>query len=176
MYGLLSIAFLLIVLQHHGRCKAGSARSGSGVWVKAGRDVPGRSYFHEIMNGVLTMKQTKGLKVFLRDECANYDKHRESCLVGDSCKVMNGRRCSYFERFVFGPPDYPFKIPGYDYAKLFGQYAEQTGADAQKVKQRRCDCGTPLRHRQRHCDDCTVNRRRKTKRESQRQYRQVRVA
>ena len=117
------------------------------------------------------MKQTKGLTAFLRDECANYDKHREACLFADSCKVMSGQRCSYFERAVLGPPDYPYKLPGYDYAKLFAQYAEQTGADTQKVKQRRCDCGTPLRHRQRHCDSCARIRAKDANRRRQRKHR-----
>ena len=107
----------------------------------------------------LIMRQTKGLKVFLRDECANYDKHRETCLFAESCKVMSGQRCGYFERAVLGPPDYKYRLPGYDYQKLFAQYAEQTRTEQQRVNVRRCGCGTPLRHRQRHCDDCVHKRR-----------------
>jgi hypothetical protein len=107
----------------------------------------------------LTMKQTTALRAFVRNECANYDKHRKGCFVGDCCKVMKGQRCSYFERCVLGLPDCPHKLPGYDYAKLFAQYAEQTGADAQKVEQRRCGCGTPLLRRQRCCDSCAHKRR-----------------
>ncbi|MHC4071533.1 MAG: hypothetical protein ACYSWW_18400 [Planctomycetota bacterium] len=122
------------------------------------------------------MRQSKGLKVFVRDECANYSKHRETCLFADSCKVMSGQRCSYFERAVLDPPDYKYRLPGYDYGKLFAQYAEQTRTEKQQVSVRRCECGTPLRHRQRYCPDCALKRRRKTKRESQRKCRQVRVA
>ncbi len=51
------------------------------------------------------------------------------------------------------------------YQKLFAQYAEQTKAEQQQVDVRRCGCGTPLRHRQRHCDSCTMKRRRRTKRD-----------
>jgi len=32
------------------------------------------------------MNQSKGLTAFVRDECANYGKHDEACLFGDSCK------------------------------------------------------------------------------------------
>ncbi|MBL7186302.1 MAG: hypothetical protein ISS70_08240 [Phycisphaerae bacterium] len=117
------------------------------------------------------MKQSKGLTAFVRDECANYSKHDEGCLFDESCKVMDGRRCDYFEKAVLGPPDYKYKLPGYDYQKLFAQYAEQTEAERQQVEVRRCECGTPLRHRQRYCDDCTMKRRRKTKRVSQKAWR-----
>ncbi|MHC4072529.1 MAG: hypothetical protein ACYTGS_10930, partial [Planctomycetota bacterium] len=78
------------------------------------------------------MKESKGLRVFVRDECANYSKHRETCLFTDSCKVMSGQRCSYFERAVLGPPDYKYRLPGYDYQKLFAQYAEQTKTEEQQ--------------------------------------------
>ncbi len=105
------------------------------------------------------MKQSKGLTVFARDECANYSKRDESCLFGDSCKVMDGQRCDYFEKAVLGPPDYKYKLRGYDYQKLFAQYAEQIKAEKQQVEVRRCECGTPLRHRQRYCDECTRERR-----------------
>jgi hypothetical protein len=113
----------------------------------------------------------KGLREFIRDECANYDKHDETCLFGDSCKIMDGQRCDYFEKAVLGPPDYRLKLPDYDYQKLFAQYAEQTKAEKQQVNVRRCGCGTPLRHRQRFCDECTLKRRRKTKRVSQKAWR-----
>ena len=96
------------------------------------------------------MKESKGLRVFVRDECANYSKHDESCLFGDFCKVMTGQRCGYFEKAVLGPPDYKYRLPGYDYGKLFAQYAEQTKTEKQQVNVRRCECGTPLRHRQRY--------------------------
>ena len=121
------------------------------------------------------MRETT-LTRFIRDECANYAKHYQECLSDSECKVLSGERCGYFEKCVLGPPDYPYRLPGYDFAKLFAQYAEQTGARKQSVRIRRCGCGTPLRHRQRYCDSCAMKRRRKTKRDSQRRYRQVRVA
>ena len=89
---------------------------------------------------------------FIKDECANYDRHHQACLFGDSCKLLDGQQCGYFEKCVLGPPDYKYKLPGYDYTKLFAQYAEQTRTEKQTVEVRRCDCGTPLRLRQRYCD------------------------
>ena len=115
--------------------------------------------------------KNKGLREFVKDECANYGKPDEACLFGDSCKVMDGQRCDYFEKAVLGPPDYKCKLPDYDYQKLFAQYAEQTKAERQRVNVRRCECGTPLRHRQRYCEGCTLKRRRKTKRVSQKAWR-----
>ncbi len=67
------------------------------------------------------MKQSKGLTVFVRDECANYNKHDEACLFDESCKVIAGERCDYFERAVLGPPDYKSRLPDYDYQKLFAK-------------------------------------------------------
>ena len=45
-----------------------------------------------------------------------------------------GQRCGYFEKCLLGTRDYKYKLPGYDYAKLFAQYADQTGAQTQRVK------------------------------------------
>ena len=71
-------------------------------------------------------KKDKSLTGFIKDNCANYDRHYESCLFAESCKVFNGKRCAYFERRVLGPPGYPYRIPGYDYSRLFAEYAEVT--------------------------------------------------
>ena len=67
------------------------------------------------------MRKSKGLREFIRDECASYNKNDEACLFGDSCKVINGWRCDYFEKSVLGPPDYKHKLSGYDYQKFFAQ-------------------------------------------------------
>ena len=108
---------------------------------------------------------------FIKDECANYDKHYQTCVFADSCKVLNGKRCGYFERRVLGAPDYKYKLPGYDYSKLFAQYAEQTGMKKVKVKVRRCECGIPLRPRQRYCLRCAKIRARQANRERVRKHR-----
>ena len=98
--------------------------------------------------------QIKGLNVFVRRECANAIGTDGACLIEGSCRVLAGQRCGYFEQIVLGPPDYPHRLPGYDYARLFAEYAQQTGAATQRVRQRHCGCGTPLRRRERLCAKC----------------------
>ena len=102
------------------------------------------------------------LGAFVKTECANFNKHYQTCLDDTPCKALTGERCGYFERVVLGPPDYKFRLPNIDYQKLFAQYAEFTNTEAQVVKQRRCACGSPLKPRQRFCDNCVQNRRKQT--------------
>ena len=108
---------------------------------------------------------------FIKDNCANYDSYYRKCLFADSCRVLDGQRCGYFERYVLGPPDYKYKLPGYNYAKLFGQYADQTGAQKHQVKVRRCECGNPLQLRQRYCKSCAKKRAKTANRERARKHR-----
>lgn len=112
------------------------------------------------------MKEQTTLTRFVKKECAEYDRHYQICTDGNPCKVLAGQRCSYFEKAVLGPPDYKFKLPGYDYVKLFAQYAEQTKTEAKDVQQRRCACGDTLKPRQRFCDKCAEKRRNQTYRKS----------
>lgn len=111
------------------------------------------------------------LMSFVKDECANFGKHYQLCADDKPCRVLAGERCGYFERRVLGPPNYKYKLPDYDYQKLFAQYAEQTKAENQIVEQRLCGCGNPLKLRQRYCETCRRNRRQKTKRENQQRFR-----
>jgi hypothetical protein len=121
-----------------------------------------------------TQTKQKSLLSFLQAECANWDYFYQICVLTDKpCLVMEGRRCSYFEKSVLGPPGYIYKQPGYDYAKLFAQYAGQTGAETRRVQQRRCDCGTPLQHRQRYCEKCRRIRAKQAHCERQRKYRSL---
>jgi hypothetical protein len=108
---------------------------------------------------------------FIRDECSNYDKHDQICISDKPCKALNGQRCGFFERAVLGPPDYKCRLPDYDYQKLFAQYAELIGEESQDAQQRRCDCGAPLRHRQRYCRKCSKKRAKEANRERQRKHR-----
>ena len=117
------------------------------------------------------MKQSKNIKVFVRNECANYSKGDEACVYGGSCKVMDGHRCEYFEKAVLGPPDYKHRLPGYDYGKLFAQYAELTKAKVGKVQQRRCGCGEPLQRRRRFCETCANRRAKDSNRARQKKHR-----
>jgi len=109
------------------------------------------------------MKKTKETTLFrfVKDECANFNKYYGICLSDSPCLVMNGKRCGFFERNVLGPADNKFRLPGYDYQKLFAQYADQTGAKTQRIKIRLCPCGcgTSLLPRQRMCDDEKEKRR-----------------
>lgn len=114
----------------------------------------------------------KSLFLFLRTECANWDNYYKLCQWGDEkCRVMEGKRCGYFEKAVLGPHDYKYRLPGYDYVKLFAEYAEQTHAQTKKVKQRRCECGEPLSHRQRYCESCRRIRAKTANRERQQKHR-----
>ena len=114
----------------------------------------------------------RNLNKFVMTQCANYHSGNE-CLMADyqPCLVLAGKRCGYFERAVLGPPNYPYPLPDWDYAKLFAQYAKATGAKTQKIRQRRCGCGSPLARRQRMCAKCRQIRRRQTNRKSQRLHR-----
>lgn len=112
-----------------------------------------------ISSGKNRMKKniTTNLVTFLKEHCANFNRH---------CKVLKGKRCGYFEKAVLGPPDYKFRLPVYDYQKLFAQYAELTSSEKQDVKVRRCECGEPLRPRHRYCESCKKARRKETYRKS----------
>lgn len=117
-------------------------------------------------------KQQKTLTAFLQKECANWDYFYQICVLSDKpCLVMNGNRCGYFEKAVLGPPDYKYRLPDYDYIKLFAQYADQSGAATKKVQQRRCECGEPLQHRQRYCESCRRRRAKEASRQRQRKFR-----
>ena len=117
-------------------------------------------------------KLTSTLFAFLKYQCANYDNHYNICISSDkACRVFDGIRCGYFEKCVLAPNDYKYRVSGYDYAKLFAQYAEQTKAKRQLVKQRRCDCGEPLQYRQKYCDFCRKKRAKEANRRRQQKYR-----
>ena len=105
------------------------------------------------------------LNSFVKGECANYDNYHKICVYGYACKVLKGERCAYFEKAVLGPPDYKFRSPGYDYDKIFEQYAQINTryiGKLHKVNVRKCDCGESLEPRRRYCEKCQIKRRRKT--------------
>jgi hypothetical protein len=112
-------------------------------------------------------KETK-LTRFLAAECANYGKHYALCVSDEPCDVLAGKRCGYFEKAVLGPVDYPYRLLGFDYGRLFGEYAALTRAKVGMVKQRRCECGEPLRMRERYCQKCRIQRRRQSYRNTRR--------
>lgn len=113
--------------------------------------------------------------------CSNYDQEYDGCIREDArcgddcndpvCSVMSGQRCEYFEKTV---------LPAASENELYevlAEYQETTGTDAESnlidTNARRCpECGKLLLPRRRFCDDCVLEHRRKTKRESQSRYRQ----
>ena len=109
--------------------------------------------------------QNKTLIRFVKDECFNFNRHYQICVDNKPCKVLTGQRCGFFEQVVLGPADYKFRLPNYDYQKLFAQYADLTKTETIVVDQRRCTCGNPLKLRQRYCDDCARKRRKESNRE-----------
>ena len=111
------------------------------------------------------------LKKFVKDLCCNYDRRYKVCIDGNPCKVLVGVQCGYFERAVLGSADYKYRLPGYDFQKLFALYAEHTKTKTQLVNQRVCDCGSSLRHRQRFCDKCSQKRRKDSNLRSQKKHR-----
>jgi len=111
------------------------------------------------------------LTKFVKDECANYIRHYQLCIDDKPCKVLAGKRCGYFEKVVLCSPDYKYKLPGYDYQKLFAQYADMTGAESKVVTQRRCACGNPLKPRQRFCERCAKIRAKAANRQRQKKHR-----
>lgn len=111
----------------------------------------------------------KTLISFLKNMCVNY--YNNNCLLSNFCEVIEGRRCGYFEKRVLGSTDYKYRLPGYDYSKIFGEYIERTGAKiGGKVETRNCTCGKPLGYRQKLCDTCKKKNRKKTSRIYQKEY------
>ncbi len=103
--------------------------------------------------------------------CANYDHTHGGCLLGDACKVEQGKRCGYFERSVL-----PTAADIGQREHVYCLYEQQVGLSKPLVRDgefRLCpECGeVELSSRQRYCPDCTRKRRQKTKRENQRKYR-----
>lgn len=109
------------------------------------------------------MKQG-GLIVFVRKECANCEGETGRCLIRDEkCLVLSGKRCSYFEKVVLGKPNYPFRLPDYDYQKIFDDYSEiNYSFSARLVSVRKCECGQVLPPRQRLCEKCKEKKRRQS--------------
>ena len=110
------------------------------------------------------------LNHFVRTECANY--RGEGCVFDRPCLVLQGKPCTYFERAVLGPPDYPYKTAGYDWQKLFEQYGQINPHLAGRgVSVRRCECGAVLGVRERICEKCRLEHRRTANRLAQKKKR-----
>ena len=101
-----------------------------------------------------------GLRTFIRSECANFNG--QDCIFDRPCRALAGEACPYFEQTLLGPMDYRFRLPGYDYAKIFDQYAGINSSYlARQVRLRTCDCGAILGKGKRTCEKCRHRKRRK---------------
>jgi len=119
----------------------------------------------------MTKRRSVGLIAFLKGNtdpavgmpgCANYDHHYGDCLLADSCKVQDGKRCGYFERAVLPTAD----AVGLKEA-IYSQYEQQVSIAGigmlKRGQVRRCpDCGEEVGPRQRYCVNCSKRRRRKS--------------
>lgn len=117
------------------------------------------------------------LKSFVRNECANYYDHYSICVMSDnSCRVLKGKRCGYFERAVLGPPDYKYRSAGYNYGRIFEQYSKlkkELRGELHKVKEiNRCAlCGESIPPNFKYCEKCGKRQKRDLHRERMRMKR-----
>ena len=102
--------------------------------------------------------------------CDNYDHHYGGCLLGDNCKVEQGKRCGYFEKAVL-PTANNLK----EGSKTIDEYQKLVGLSApigsRITKANFCDCGATIPAGRRLCEKCKRKNRQKTKREYQRKFR-----
>jgi len=115
------------------------------------------------------------LTAFVRQECVNFYRPGEFCLITDGkCNILQGQPCRYFRDAVLRGCD-----PSYPYAKNSEKYDELTRLYQQidptliysikKQQVRFCKCGELLKYRQRICEKCL----RKNTRERVRHHRQI---
>ncbi|MBA7644203.1 hypothetical protein ES703_51945 [subsurface metagenome] len=88
--------------------------------------------------------------------CANLDHHYGGCLFARKCLVIQGKRCSYFEKSVL-PTAMDLGL-----SDIYEAYERLTGAPPlHRLQARVCpDCGHPLKAHHRFCEKCARNRRR----------------
>ena len=107
------------------------------------------------------------LTQFVRSECANYmpdgscmgmpliPKKGVRIFPADRCRAIKGTRCTYFEDYVL-----PLAASR-GLEKVVEQYRDIPGTLSVRTAQTRyCECGHPLRKRERFCDACKAKRRR----------------
>ena len=118
------------------------------------------------------------LNNFIADECANHRrggacpgmpvllKHDETgraipgqMFAAPKCRVAEGKRCDYFEKYVMplaakmGKPHIVDEYQNTTETMMLGSSARA------HVKARLCGCGTPLAARQRTCEHCQAKKR-----------------
>ena len=115
----------------------------------------------------MAKRKTVGLIAFLKGSsnpadqmpgCANFDY----CLLDNTCKVQQGKRCSYFERAVL-PTALDIGLKEHIYSLYGNHVGIESYQQFDKSNIRRCtDCEAELKPRQRYCDECKKRRRRKS--------------
>lgn len=135
------------------------------------------------MRTMAKQRKSVGLIAFLKGNtdpaagmpgCANYDLHYGGCLFEDTCKVQDGKRCSYFERAVL-----PTAADVGLNDAIYSQYEQQVGIARygllKRGQVRRCpDCGDEVGPRQRYCLNCSKRRRRQSYRRTREKQRLMR--
>ena len=104
--------------------------------------------------------------------CANYDHHHGGCLLADTCKVEQAKRCGYFEKAVL-----PTANNLRDGSKMVDEYQRLVGLSApigiHITKANFCGCGATIPAGHRFCETCKKKNRLKTKREYQKKFRMI---
>jgi hypothetical protein len=126
--------------------------------------------------------QTNRCSTMVRFECANIKQGR--CLFAGECPVLSGRRCTVSHKVLAGESptaddsDYfsvcvlPLAKSHPEYAEAAAEYARICGTTA-ALKNRPCDCGEPLAHRERCCRTCRRKRATATQRKWRSQCREL---
>ena len=91
--------------------------------------------------------------------CANYNREYDCCMDDGDCRVLQGERCSYFERAVLPVAKQSGRMVVIDeYVKISGgsHISFLSG-----VKRKVClTCGTPVPGRHKYCEKCKKARNR----------------
>jgi len=144
------------------------------------------------VNNNRTVKMTPAQ--FARDECANMltDGTCLGVTVGslldygqpktaaprDSCRIVEDKRCDYFERVVLPLANHPSPTgdPGLQQKRAHARQ-EYLGRHSLARGGMRCcpDCGNPMPARHRYCESCAARHRREATRERVRQHRRMPV-
>jgi hypothetical protein len=125
-------------------------------------------------------KRTVGLIAFLKGStdpaagmpgCANFDHHYGGCLLADTCKVQDGKRCGYFERAVL-PTAEEIGLTDVVYSAYEAHVGIAGNGLLNRGQIRRCpDCGDEVGPRQRYCANCSSRRRRQSYRRARQNQR-----
>jgi len=102
------------------------------------------------------------LRALVRSECCN---HLDGQHLGElPCAVLAGRRCGWFERALL-------PVASQQVQEAYSQMVSNGGQVHRRIASRHCQCGAALEPRQRYCETCRKERRRRSARKAQRKRR-----